>query len=51
MTFASNVEPEKTEELYRLHYHFTTPTNWMNDQNGTIHHNGWYYLLTALICV
>ncbi|SPO06590.1 related to inulinase [Cephalotrichum gorgonifer] len=31
-------------ELYRPRYHFTPATNWMNDPNGLLYHNGVYHL-------
>jgi sucrose-6-phosphate hydrolase SacC (GH32 family) len=31
-------------ELYRPQYHFTPATNWMNDPNGLLYHNGVYHL-------
>ena len=32
------------DELYRPRYHFTPATNWMNDPNGLLYHNGVYHL-------
>jgi fructan beta-fructosidase len=31
-------------ELYRPHYHFSPPANWMNDPNGLVYSEGVYHL-------
>jgi fructan beta-fructosidase len=31
-------------EKYRPQYHFTPPSNWMNDPNGMVYYNGQYHL-------
>lgn len=31
-------------ERYRPQYHFTSATNWMNDPNGLLYHDGTYHL-------
>lgn len=33
-----------SEDLHRPRYHFTAPTNWINDPNGVCHHGGAYHL-------
>jgi len=32
------------DELYRPHYHFSPPANWMNDPNGLVYCDGVYHL-------
>lgn len=32
------------EEQYRPQFHYTPPTNWMNDPNGLVYHDGTYHL-------
>jgi len=32
------------DELYRPHYHFSPPSNWMNDPNGLVYADGEYHL-------
>lgn len=31
-------------EIYRPQFHFTPPTNWMNDPNGMVYYDGEYHL-------
>jgi fructan beta-fructosidase len=38
------IKAEAQKEPYRPQFHFTPKTNWMNDPNGTIYHNGLYHL-------
>ncbi|MEQ8474070.1 MAG: glycoside hydrolase family 32 protein [Marinoscillum sp.] len=35
---------EMFNEKYRPQYHFSPPTNWMNDPNGMVYHDGEYHL-------
>ena len=34
----------KYQESYRPQFHFSPPTQWMNDPNGLVYHNGVYHL-------
>jgi len=36
--------PRAESDPYRPSYHFCAPSQWMNDPNGTIYHEGWYHL-------
>ncbi|PEN07961.1 glycoside hydrolase [Longimonas halophila] len=40
---ASDDTPTFTEP-YRPQFHYTPPTNWMNDPNGLVYHEGTYHL-------
>jgi len=33
-----------SEDLHRPRFHFTAPTNWINDPNGVCHHDGRYHV-------
>lgn len=36
--------PKKKDEVYRPTIHFSPKTNWTNDPNGMVYHNGVYHL-------
>lgn len=42
-TVMTETEPE-FNETYRPQFHFTPPTNWMNDPNGMVYYDGEYHL-------
>jgi len=44
VTLNQENEKEITVEKYRPQFHFTPKTNWMNDPNGLVYHNGYYHL-------
>lgn len=37
-------KPELYGERYRPQYHYSVPTQWMNDPNGMVYHDGEYHL-------
>lgn len=38
------MKPAAYNEKYRPQYHFTPPSNWMNDPNGMVYYEGEYHL-------
>jgi len=38
-------EAPSFQEPHRPQFHYTPPTNWMNDPNGLVYHEGTYHLL------
>jgi len=41
---AETSDAAPSEEPYRPQFHYTPPTNWMNDPNGLVYHDGTYHL-------
>lgn len=39
-----SVNGEDYSEKYRLKFHYSVPSGWLNDPNGLVWHNGYYHM-------